>query len=401
MADPRRGERIRLEIADEVSNITPRYQIDQYIGGGSYGEVCGALDTVTGRRVAIKRVHQCLQHGRKKDILGDLFLSKRVLREVLLLSHFKHENILGLHAILRPPGPQLTKMYLVTDCMVSDLQAIIRSGQHLTESHVQYFGYQILVGLKALHDARVMHRDLHPANILLNLDNDIKICDFNLGREEAHAEPTAPGGTPGPELTDYVTSRWYRAPELVMQWTHYTRAVDVWSAGCVLAELYRGTPLFRGANFYQQLDEIVRVVGRPPFEQVAHIGSPAARLYLKNNPEFASLDGPRPLSVHLPRARPEAVDLISKMLQFVPERRITVDEALAHEYFADLHSAEDQAVAHPPPPEFTRDAFIESLSSAAAIRDALDAHITAFMAQQAEFERAEAARRPTPTGSPV
>eukprot|EP01013_Petalomonas_cantuscygni_P013023 TRINITY_DN2713_c0_g1_i2.p1 TRINITY_DN2713_c0_g1~~TRINITY_DN2713_c0_g1_i2.p1 ORF type:complete len:344 (-),score=62.54 TRINITY_DN2713_c0_g1_i2:254-1285(-) len=322
----RRGEKVWREIAAEIAPLdSGRWQVNSYIGSGSYGEVCGATDAKTGRRVAIKRVHTCLQHGKRKNILDDTFLAKRVLREVMLFSHFHHHNILELHAIVRP-GPKLVdKMFLVTDLMDTDLQSIIRSGQPLSEDHISFFMFQVFLALKALHDAHVMHRDLHPANVLLSLDNDVKLCDFNLCREEAPPESDT-------ELTDYVTSRWYRAPELVMQWRHYTRAVDLWSAGCLLAELYRGSPLFRGSTFYQQLDAIVHVVGRPSSEEIDEIGTPAARKYLFMNPDFTNLRL-RPLKDHVPNASPAALDLLSKLLQFVPSKRITVDEALRHPFF--------------------------------------------------------------------
>jgi serine/threonine protein kinase len=217
-----------------------------------------------------------------------------------------------------------------------------------------------------------MHRDLHPANVLLSLDNDVKLCDFNLCREEAAPESDL-------ELTDYVTSRWYRAPELVMQWRHYTRAVDLWSAGCLLAELYRGSPLFRGSTFYQQLDAIVHVIGRPSAEEIDEIGSPAARKYLFMNPDFVNLRL-KPLKDHVPNASPAALDLLSKLLQFVPSKRISVEEALRHPFFADLYNPDD---IPPPHPAFEADRFIESLQTPLEIRNALEVEIAHTRAMEA------------------
>lgn len=427
--DPRRSERIVREVAADVATVAGgRWVVTSFIGAGSYGEVCGGRDRLTGRRVAIKRVATCLQHGARKSILSDTFLAKRVLREVALLTHFKHPNILGLHAVAVPPSPSdsppppgvpssdvsplqqsanpggfacargdLTiakRLFLITDLLDTDLAAVLRSGQALSEDHVSFFAFQVLLAMKALHDANVMHRDLHPANILLSLDNDVKLCDFNLCREEAatgrgahrvegdgdedvepgaEADGDAAGGA-ATDLTDYVTSRWYRAPELVMQWRRYDRKVDLWSLGCLIAEMYRGGPLFRGSTFYQQLDAIVHVIGRPPEESIAHIGTPAARRYLYRNPEFANIV-PKDLKTLVPNASANAVDLLRKLLVFNPAERISVDQALRHPFFADLYHPADLPAPHP---LFDKDAAIEALTTPEQICCALEDHANAL-----------------------
>ena len=194
------------------------------------------------------------------------------------------------------------------ECMDSDLSQIIRDPTvNLTEEHIQYFMFQIYHGLKCLHDAGVIHRDLHPGNILLNTENDIKICDFNLAKEDG------PGAS-----TDYVTYRWYRAPELVMQWKQYNKKIDMWSAGCIMSELYNRKPLFPGTTFYNQLDKIIEIIGTPDVEDVANIGSVSAKEYL-----FRELKGipPAPWERMIRTSNPLALDLISKLLVFNSGKR--------------------------------------------------------------------------------
>jgi mitogen-activated protein kinase 7 len=127
--------------------------------------------------------------------------------------------------------------------MEADLHSIIRSQQPLSDQHYQFFIYQICRGLKYIHSAEVLHRDLKPGNLLVNADCELKICDFGLAR----------GVLPPPEqnggfLTEYVATRWYRAPEVMLSFRSYSKAIDMWSVGCILAELLGGTPLFKGRD---------------------------------------------------------------------------------------------------------------------------------------------------------
>eukprot|EP01059_Diplonema_ambulator_P022003 TRINITY_DN3663_c0_g1_i5.p1 TRINITY_DN3663_c0_g1~~TRINITY_DN3663_c0_g1_i5.p1 ORF type:complete len:309 (+),score=62.28 TRINITY_DN3663_c0_g1_i5:50-976(+) len=291
----------------EIEEISNRWRVTTYLSGGSYGEVCGAVDTLTGHKVAIKRVYKAKGAEGEVVIVDEPFLAKRIYREIKLLSHFNHDNILGLvHVMIQPEAPAaLTKLYLVMECMDTDLSQIIRDPSvNITGEHIQYFMFQIFHGLKCLHDAGVIHRDLHPGNILLNTENDIKICDFNLAKSD----------TGGQASTDYVTYRWYRAPELVMQWKKYDKKIDMWSAGCIMAELYNRKPLFPGTTFYNQLNKIVEILGTPCEADVMHIGSDSAKQYL-----FRELTG-------IPPARWErivktknvhGVDLVGRLLVFI------------------------------------------------------------------------------------
>lgn len=290
------------------------------IGDGSYGFVASALDAVTGKMVAIKKI---------KDTFSDIVDAKRILRELKLLRHFNsHENIITIFDIMTVPPNTLdfVDIYIVTNLMESDLERIIRSRQTLTDQHFQYFLYQILRGLKYVHSANVLHRDLKPSNILVNANCDLAVCDFGLARG-FHVE--------GQEtMTEYVVTRWYRAPELLCECPYYGKAVDIWSIGCIFAELLIHEAFFRGDNPQHQLEMIVGRLGCPPRERLDFIESPIA---LASVLQYVHVTPPAFASFFPRTASPLALDLLSKMLRVHPDDRITVEEALRHPYLKDFH----------------------------------------------------------------
>lgn len=160
--------------------------------------------------------------------------------------------------------------------MECDLAAIIRSGQPLTDAHFQSFIYQILCGLRYIHSANVLHRDLKPGNLLVNADCELKICDFGLARGFS-VDPEENAGY----MTEYVATRWYRAPEIMLSFQSYTKAIDVWSVGCILAELLGGKPFFKGRDYVDQLNQILHILGTPKEETLRRIGSPRAQDYVR------------------------------------------------------------------------------------------------------------------------
>lgn len=187
--------------------IDQRYNNLKPIGDGSYGFVASGVDTVTGVKVAIKKI---------KDTFCDVVDAKRILRELKLLRHLNsHENIISIFDIMSvPPNtPHFDDIYIVTNLMESDLERIIRSKQVLTDQHLQYFLYQILRGLKYVHSANVLHRDLKPSNLLVNANCDLALCDFGLARGFDVAGVDV--------LTEYVVTRWYRSPELLCECVTY------------------------------------------------------------------------------------------------------------------------------------------------------------------------------------
>ncbi|EKM49980.1 uncharacterized protein PHACADRAFT_166553 [Phanerochaete carnosa HHB-10118-sp] len=208
----------------KVFHVERRWKLIREMGSGAYGYVISAVDEVSGEPVAIKMVNRVTQK---------IQLAKRALRELTLLRHFSHENITGLIDVDISPNHD--------EIHVADLHQIIKSGQSLTVEHVQYFVYQILRGLKYIHSASVVHRDLKPGNLLVNADCELKICDFGLSRGfNAANDETAT------MMTEYVATRWYRAPEIMLAYRRYDTAVDIWATGCIVAELILGKPLFKG-----------------------------------------------------------------------------------------------------------------------------------------------------------
>lgn len=308
-----------------VYEIDVRYTNLKPVGSGSYGIVCSANDTVTGQKVAIKKI---------SNVFEDLIDAKRILREIKLLRHLgDHENIIHILDIMTmPPNIRdFADLYIVTECYECDLDRIISSSQTLTDGHNQYFLYQILRGMKYVHSANVLHRDLKPSNILVNANCDLALCDFGLARGVSSEIDV--------ELTEYVVTRWYRAPELLCDNVSYGKAVDVWSIGCIFAEILVRKPLLQGKDYMHQLKLITKLLGKPKPEDVDFIQNPDA---LKAVEEIEGSFEPRSFNKLFPHASPGALDLLKKMLCFNPRKRCSVDEALAHPYLSELHKESDE-----------------------------------------------------------
>jgi len=203
--------------------LQSHYKLLRTVGSGAYGTVVSAVDTRSGRKVAIKRV---------ADTFRDLTDALRIVREIRLLAHMQHENIISLIDMVPPAScEQLVDTYMVLELCETDLHKIIYSRQLLSDEHVAYFLYQLFCALKYVHSAGVLHRDIKPSNVLLNADCSLKLCDFGLAR----GVDALPDGGAG-ELTEYVVTRWYRAPEVMLATQSYDKAIDVWAVGaCELA----------------------------------------------------------------------------------------------------------------------------------------------------------------------
>lgn len=323
-----------IVLKDREFWIAPRYSDLQFIGEGAYGMVVSAVDNATKERVAIKRVTPFEHHT----------FVQRTLREIKILHHFKHENIVKMRTIITASTLEAMKdVYLVLELMETDLQKVLKSlrktGEKLSPSHTCFFTYQMLLALKYIHSANVLHRDLKPGNMLLNTTNcDLKICDFGLARvmdpEQDHAGL----------LTEYVATRWYRAPEVMLNAKNYTAALDMWSVGCILAEMLGNKAVFPGKNYVDQLSKIFDVMGTPTGEDLKCIQSERPREYVLRLPPKPKI----PFSTQFPDADPTALDLLDRLLTFDPSRRLTAIEALAHPYFAEYHDPEDEPISEQP-----------------------------------------------------
>lgn len=320
--------------------VDKRYSMIRTIGSGAYGVVISAKDFASNSNVAIKMVPKAFH---------DEIDAKRILREIKLLKHFRHENIISIIDMMPPLARHVEDfrdVYIVTDLMETDLHRIIYSKQSLSIDHVQYFLYQILRAVKYLHSANVLHRDLKPSNLLVNSNCDLKVCDFGLARgiSATHDEDLANKDADIQPLTEYVVTRWYRAPEIMLACHEYSKPSDVWSVGCIFAELLGRKPYLAGDDYIDQLTLITEKLGKIPEADMDFVTTEKAKRFLRKLPD----KDPVPLERQFPRAPAEAIDLLNKMLQIHPRKRLNVEEALAHPFFASVHNPNDEPVAHAP-----------------------------------------------------
>ncbi|GMF32076.1 unnamed protein product [Phytophthora lilii] len=370
------------------SEIAPNYSIECVLGQGSYGQVVRCKHLPTGEIVAIKKI---------QNVFSDPIDAKRILRELCILRQLRHPNIVQIREIIAPLDmDHFQDLFVVFEYLPSDLEKLLHSPQFLTAEHLRWLLLDLLKALKYMHSAEIVHRDLKPANVLLNLSPvAIKICDFGLARGLSSSASTTgrkrkrlgDGSTPDEstlqgvgvhprtparriqrQLTEHVVTRWYRAPEIIFRDHDYSAAIDVWSVGCIFAELlsmqkssvpshYQREPLFPGVSCFplspgagqvalpqdsrDQLNTILDVLGTMEEEDIAEIADPDVQFYLRSLP-------PRPkrnLQEMYPGAEPEAIDLLTWMLKMNPRKRATLDEALSHKYLASIRSLEEEIVA--------------------------------------------------------
>ncbi|KAJ6310175.1 hypothetical protein OIU76_014991 [Salix suchowensis] len=265
------GQFIQYNIFGNLFEITSKYRPPiTPIGRGAYGIVCSLLNSETNEMVAVKKIANAFDN--QMD-------AKRTLREIKLLRHLDHENVIGIRDVIPPPlRREFTDVYIAMELMDTDLHQIIRSNQ----------------------------------------ENEF--------------------------MTEYVVTRWYRAPELLLNSSDYTAAIDVWSVGCIFMELMNRKPLFPGKDHVHQMRLLTELLGKPTESDLGFVRNEDARRYIQQLDSHPR----RSLAELFPLVHPLAIDLVDRMLTFDPTRRITVEEALAHPYLARLHDIADEPVCSEP-----------------------------------------------------
>uniref|UniRef100_A0A8C3LYK1 mitogen-activated protein kinase n=1 Tax=Chrysolophus pictus TaxID=9089 RepID=A0A8C3LYK1_CHRPC len=286
---------------------------------GPPGRRASAVDGRSGTKVAIKKLYRPFQSQ---------ILAKRAYRELRLLKHMKHENVIGILDVFTPDVTleKFNGFYIVMPFMGTDLSKIMKH-EKLTEDRIQFLVYQILKGLKVCHFLLFLFHNLITVWVYFVLP--LQILDFGMAR---HTDS---------EMTGYVVTRWYRAPEVILNWMHYTQTVDIWSVGCIMAEMIMGRPLFRGNDHLDQLKEIMKITGTPSQDFVQKLKSQAAKNYIKSLPKVQKKD----FASVLKHASPLAVNLLENMLVLDVEERVTAAEALMHPYFEAIHDPEEEIEA--------------------------------------------------------
>ncbi len=340
-------------MSDEIDKpVLKRYEVAQKLGKGAYGIVWKAVDRKTKAIVALKKIFDAFQNATD---------AQRTYREVIFLQQMgEHENIVQLQNVMKADNHR--DLYLVFEYMETDLHAVIRANI-LQEVHKQYIMYQTFKALKYVHSAKLVHRDMKPSNLLLNAECLMKVADFGLARSLLNDTVDTSGERD--VLTDYVATRWYRAPEILLGSNAYGKAVDLWSLGCIFGEMLGGKPLFPGQNTLNQIERVGQVIGAPDRDEILTLNSPYT-LEMLDGMKFPSgerkPDGKRELvkfdrenppepgcgggddlvtswRAVYPKASDDAIDLMLQLMQYDPDKRITPEAGLTHPYCEQFHDA--------------------------------------------------------------
>lgn len=252
----------------------------------------------------------------------------------------KHDNVIGLLDAFTPDSSFriFNDIYFVTSLMQADLSQVLKT-EKLSEEHVKFLVYQILRGLKYIHSAGIIHRDLKPSNLAVNEQCELKIIDFGLARRIE------------PEMSSYVITRWYRAPDIVLNWRHYDQAVDIWSVGCILAEMLTGKVLFPGKDTLDQVVKVLNVCGPPDDEFMSKITDPNVKEFLLSYKVNQTLN----IQDILKGASESAIDMVEQMLKLDPICRPTAEFALTHPFVQEYADPDDEPTCD----DLFDDSFIE------------------------------------------
>jgi mitogen-activated protein kinase 1/3 len=357
------------------------------------------MDTEQGIEVAIKQVKGIFESTKEE--------AKRILREISILRTLNHPSIIRIRELALPTVTEdFEYVFIIMDSSQTDLKKLFNSPTFLDHDQVRFLMYQAVCGLRYMHSANILHRDLKPANILINEDCTLRICDFGLSRSyrklnedykqlNSIAEEEDEEGSRTEEvkmrkvqrdqkrtpkilkrrLTSHVITRWYRAPEVILLERDYFTQVDIWSLGCVFAEMLRmireicpkytdRSPLFPGKSCFplspdvgvtsmrggypssehDQINMIFDVLGTPTEEDISFLSEPKALSYIRAFPH----KDPKSLEILFRGATPDEVDLLRSLLVFNPHRRITIGEVLEHSYFSAVRQPAREFLAETP-----------------------------------------------------
>ncbi|KFH44204.1 Negative regulator of the PHO system-like protein [Hapsidospora chrysogenum ATCC 11550] len=286
------------------------FQQLEKLGEGTYATVFKGRNRQTGELVALKEIHLDSEEGTPST----------AIREISLMKELKHENIVALHDVIHTEN----KLMLVFEFMDGDLKRYMDTqGERgaLKPATIKSFMYQLLKGIDFCHQNRVLHRDLKPQNLLINSKAVLKLGDFGLARAF---------GIPVNTFSNEVVTLWYRAPDVLLGSRTYNTSIDIWSAGCIMAEMYTGRPLFPGTTNEDQITRIFRVMGTP-----TERNWPGITQLPEYKPTF-HMYATQDLRTILPAIDPTGIDLLQRMLQLRPELRISAHDALQHPWFSDL-----------------------------------------------------------------
>ena len=322
--------------------VTADYSVEKPIGSGTYGVVIKAHKIAENEPCALKQISlpKFIESQRPKHLSDYEIVACRTLREIRILKFLQScvteasidvPYFIHLKDVLQMPSVGTDHVSIVMQLLKSDLHTVLRNAaQELTEDHVQFIMYDLLRACHFLHTAGIAHRDIKPQNILVNDNCDTVLCDFGLAREISESN-----------MTVYVETRWYRAPELIMGLSVYDESVDIWSLGCVMAEMLMDrrnrTPLWRGANAKDQIDKILCTMGVPAAASMDSIAPSPAFSYLTRMRSHSMVPKTSQLAQKFPKGtNTDAIDLLNKMLSVLPCDRISAKECLDHPFFSDI-----------------------------------------------------------------
>jgi len=317
-------KKTRFELYDY---LTPK----KIIGFGAYATVLLAIDEryKYTKKVAIKK---------NRNVFANLDDTRRILRELKLMKHFNHKNVASLTDVIIPNKKNINEykdIYIVMPHMNTTLSHVIRSKQNITEKHVKYFVYQILTGIYYMHSAGVIHRDLKPDNILVNYDCSLKITDFGLSRC-VNIDNNNSNNNNKDILSAYVVTRYYRAPEVLINSGHYDEKIDIFSVGCILAELYLRRIFLLGQNKYDQLTRTFMTLGTP-HNDMSWIKSKQYERWILEMPRYRCAN----FKKLIPNASELAIHFMKKLLVLNPQHRIDAETAMKDKFLDKFFNKND------------------------------------------------------------